>query len=135
MTITVCGSLKFIDKMRLIEKQLLNQGHQVFMPVKVKGVNYWAKDNSRRVKAKKRLNLIERHFDHIERSDAILVVNVSKGRRRHYIGANTFLEIGFAHYRKKKIFFLNPLPRQSYILDEMMTIDPIVINGDLTQIR
>lgn len=129
MTITMCGSIKFIEEMRVIQKRLEALGHQVFMPVKAKGVDYWEKDNSKRVRAKKSMSLIGRHFDKIEQSDAILVVNMTKGKKRNYVGANTFLEIGFAHYRKKKIYFLNPLPKQSYLIDELLTIDPNVLDG------
>jgi len=134
MTITICGSIKFIEEMRSIEKRLINIGHKVYMPVKAPGVDYWEKDNSKRVIAKRGLGLIEKHLDKIEISDAILVVNVDKLRKKNYVGANTFTEICFAHYRKKKIFFLNPIPRQSYILDELQSIDPIILNEDLSKI-
>ena len=135
MTITICGSIKFIEEMRSIEKRLINIGHKVYMPVKAPGVDYWEKDNSKRVIAKRGLGLIEKHLDKIEISDAILVVNVDKLRKKNYVGANTFTEICFARYRKKKIYFLNPIPRQSYILDELQSIDPVILNGDLSKIK
>jgi hypothetical protein len=40
----------------------------------------------------------------IAKSDAILVLNFDDERGRGWIGANTFLEIGFAHVLGKKIF-------------------------------
>ena len=135
MTITICGSIKFIEEMRSIEKRLINIGHKVYMPVKAPRVDYWEKDNSKRVIAKRGLGLIEKHLDKIEISDAILVVNVDKLRKKNYVGANTFTEICFARYRKKKIYFLNPIPRQSYILDELQSIDPVILNGDLSKIK
>jgi hypothetical protein len=61
----------------------------------------------------------------------ILVVNLTKGDTKNYIGANTFLELGFAHYLGKRIYLLNPIPDQPYILDEVLTIDPIVLDGDI----
>ncbi len=109
-------------------------GHVVLMPIKVDGVDYWSGDNSGRVVAKGKLRLIDEHMDKIEKSDAILVVNITKGDIKNYIGANTFLEIGFAHYRGRKIYSLNPLPDQPYIKDEIETINPVVLSGDLTQI-
>jgi len=135
MIITICGSIKFIEEMRLVGKQLIGMDHKVYMPVKAPGVDYWEKDNSKRVIAKKGLGLIEKHLDKIEISDAILVVNIDKLRKKNYVGANTFTEICFAHYRKKKIYFLNPIPRQSYILDELQSIDPIILNGNLSKIK
>lgn len=117
-----------------IQKQLEAAGHTVLMPVKADGVDYWAADNSTRVAAKKGLELISEHFNKIEKSDAILVVNITKGDIKNYIGANTFLEIGFAHHGGKKIFLLNAVPDQPYIIDEILTIDPVCLNGDLTKI-
>lgn len=110
-------------------------GHEVCMPVKVEGVDYWSKDNASRVKAKTKHGFIEKHMEEIEKSDAVLVVNITKENIKNYIGANTFLEMGFAHYHKKKIFTLNPLPDQPYIIDELQTINPIVLNGNLSTIK
>lgn len=117
-----------------IQEELEKLGHTVLMPVKAPGVDYWEADNTKRVAAKKGLELINEHFDKIERSDAILVVNLTKGDIVNYIGANTFLELGFAHYRDKKIFLINPIPVQPYIIDEILTIDPVVLDGDLSAI-
>lgn len=134
MTITICASIKFFDQALEVQRQLERMGHTVLMPIKAAGVDYWSEDNTGRVHAKKELGLISEHMDKIERSDAILVLNITKGDIEHYIGANTFLEIGFAHYRGKKIYLLNPIPDQKYIMDEMLTVEPIVLNGDLTKI-
>ena len=41
MIITICGSIKFYDEM-----------------IKVKGVDYWEKDNAKRVEAKKKFEFI-----------------------------------------------------------------------------
>lgn len=134
MKITICGSIKFMDQMEAIQKQLESSGHTVFMPIKVDGVDYWGEDGQSRVDAKKKLGLIEEHMNKIEQSDAILVANHTKGETQNYIGANTFLEMGFAKYRGKKIYILNPLPDQKYINDELLSIDGQVINGDLSKI-
>jgi translation elongation factor EF-Ts len=131
MKITICGSIKFYDDMVKIQGQLEKKGHEVFMPVKAAGVDYWAEDNTSRVQAKKTLELINEHFFKIEKSDAILVVNITKGDIKNYIGANTFLELGFAHYLGRKIYLLNPIPDQPYIIDEILTIDPVVLEGSV----
>jgi nucleoside 2-deoxyribosyltransferase len=135
MTITICGSLKFHDDMVAIQKKLEKQDHLVLMPVKAAGVDYWSDDNTSRVKAKKGLELISEHFRKIEKSDAVLIVNITKGDIKNYVGANTFLELGYAHYLQKKIYFLNPIPDQVYILDEVQTIDPVILNDDLSVFR
>ncbi len=135
MKITICGSIKFMDEMIKVQKKLEKIGFKVYMPIKAKGVDYWAEDNTERVKAKKKFGFINEHMDRIEKSDAILVVNITKGKIKNYIGANTFLEMGFAHYRKKKIYVLNQLPNQKYIIDELLTFDPIILNGKLNLIK
>jgi translation elongation factor EF-Ts len=134
MTITLCGSIKFFDKMVEVQGELEKLGHKVFMPVKAAGVDYWSDDNASRVKAKKNLELINEHFHKIEKSDAILVVNMTKGDIENYIGANTFLEIGFAHYLGRKIYLFNPIPDQPYIIDEILTVDPVVLEGTVAEL-
>jgi hypothetical protein len=135
MKITICASLKFHEECLELEKKLKELGHTVFMPVKADGVDYWAKDGSKRVAAKKGLGLISKHMDKIKNSDAILVVNYTKRNIKNYIGANTFAEIVFASYVKKKIYFLNPMPNQKYIIEELQSVDPIPLNGDLSKVK
>lgn len=118
-----------------VRKKLEEMGHTVLMPIKVPGVDYWAEDNSSRVNAKRSLGLIGEHMNKIDKSDAILVVNITKKDIDNYIGANTFAEISFAHYKGKKIFVLNSLPNQPYIKDEIEAVDAIVLNGDIDKVR
>ncbi|MBP8591384.1 hypothetical protein KBI33_02900 [Candidatus Shapirobacteria bacterium] len=117
-----------------VKKGLEDLGHVALTPIKAKGVDYWAEDNKTRVEATKKFGLIGKHLDKIENSDAILVVNITKKGIANYIGANTFLEMGFAYYRKKRIYILNPLPDQPYIIDELLAFNPIVLNGKLETI-
>jgi len=135
MKVVICGSIKFYKDMLNAKKELEKFGHKVLMPVKAKGVDYWSEDNKARVEAKKKFEFIGEHLDKIESGDAILVVNVTKKEIENYIGANTFLEMGFAYYRKKKIYTLNPLPNQPYIIDELLTFDLVVLNGELDKIK
>jgi len=121
--------------MKKAEKNLSNLGHEVLMPVQAEGVDYWSDDRKSRVEAKKKFEFIGEHMDKIRKSDAILVVNITKKEIENYIGANTFLEIGYAHYKKKKIFFLNPIPDQPYIIDEIETVETQIINGDYSKIK
>ena len=131
MKITICGSLKFFNEMVGIQKRLEQMGHEVLMPIEVPGLDYWSEDGSLRVKAKRTHDLISEHFRKIERSDAVLVVNMTKRDIKDYIGANTFLELGFAHYLGKRIYLLNPIPDQPYILDEVLAIGAKVLDGDV----
>lgn len=134
MIITICGSMKFVEEMHKLKKQLERLGHTVEMPVDVPGVDYWASAGDERSKAKARLNLITEHFHRIEGSDAILIANYSKPDAENYIGANTFAEIIFAHFVRKQVYLLNPLPAQAYILEELQAITPTILNGNLEKI-
>jgi nucleoside 2-deoxyribosyltransferase len=131
MKITICGSLKFFDTMVGIQERLEKMGHEVLMPIEVPGLDYWSEDGSLRVTAKRAQDLISEHFRKIEQSDAVLVVNMTKGDIKNYIGANTFLELGFAHYLGKTIYLLHPIPDQPYILDEILAIGAQVLDGDV----
>ncbi len=126
--------MKFFKEMKKSKESLRSFGHEVLMPEEMKDVDYWSEDRSDRVTAKRRGEFIRMHMNKIVRSDAILVVNITRKDIENYIGANTFLEIGFAHYNRKIIFLLNPIPEQSYIIDEIETIGPEVIDGDYSKI-
>ncbi|MEK7542805.1 MAG: NUDIX hydrolase [Patescibacteria group bacterium] len=134
MIITICSSIKFFDRILRIKDKLEELGHVVLMPVKVEGVDYLSKDGTSRVEAKKRFGFISKHMEKIEQSDAILVANFTKDGIENYIGANTFMEMGFAHYRGKIIFLLNPISDQKYIIDEVLTMEPIVLDRNLYRI-
>ncbi len=131
MKIAICGSLKFFDTMVVIQERLEEMGHEVLMPIEVPGLDYWSDDGSARVQAKRAHDLVSEHFRKIERSDAVLVVNVTKSDIKNYIGANTFLELGFAHYLGKRIYLLNPIPDQPYILEEVLAFEARVLDGDV----
>ena len=131
MKITICGSLKFFTRMVAIQELLERMGHEVLMPIEVPGLDYWSEDGSIRVKAKRAHDLIGEHFRKIEKSDAVLVVNMTKGDIENYIGANTFLELGFAHYLGKRIYLLHPIPNQPYILDEVLAMGAKIMDGDV----
>lgn len=135
MIISICGSLKFYEEMLKVKLELEKMGFQVFVPIKASGVDYWSEDNRSRVEAKKNFEFISEYLDKIELSEAILVTNFNKNEIANYIGANTLIEMGFAHYRKKRIYLLNPLPDQKYIIDELLTINPIILYGNLSKIN
>jgi predicted RNA-binding protein with PUA domain len=63
-----------------------------------------------------------------------LIVNIDKKDICNYIGGNTFLEMGFAHILNKKIFLLNEIPEMIYT-DEILAMQPIALNGDLSKIK
>lgn len=141
MIITICGSAYFNPKVKELRDELTRRGHKVYSSawtdLAIKEIE--ARENDR----KKFINelkpkLVVEHFDKILKGDAILVVNQEKNGIKNYIGGNTFAEVMFAYYYKKKIFFLNPIPRHemfSYIIDELETVNPTILNGNLDLIK
>ncbi len=133
MKITICGSMSHFEKLRKIEKNLLKFGHQVFMPIDF-GVDYLTISDEDFGELKKEKNAIKEHFEKIKKSDAILVCNFDKKEIKNYIGGNSFLEIGFAYILGKKIFILNSIPEMFYKA-EIIGMEPIILDGDLTKVQ
>lgn len=137
MTITICGSMQFHDEMLKTKIDIEALGHAVFIPSGVydKSRNeFYADTDEERVTVKIEHDLIREHFRYIEQSEAILVLNYDKKGVTGYIGGNTFLEMGHAFGRDKKIFLLNPIPNMDY-KTEMHAMQPVVLGGDLSKIQ
>lgn len=136
MKICICCSLSFTDEVKRIADRLHELGHEVLLPNGVI-VDAIHKPDFDSVEAKRGngYDFVREHFKKIEESDAMLVCNFTKNGIDNYIGANTFLEMGFAYYIKKPIYALNPLPDYKYINDELLNFDVKVINGDLSEIK
>ena len=136
MKICICCSLSFTDEVKKIADRLHELGHEVLLPNGVM-IDAIHKPDFDSVEAKRGngYDFIREHFKKIEESDAMLVCNFTKNGIDNYVGANTFLEMGFAYYVKKPIYAFNPLPDYKYINDELLNFDVIVINGDLSEIK
>jgi len=84
---------------------------------------------------KKEYDFVRWYFEEIKKSDGVVVVNPNKKGMGGYIGANSFLEIGYAHALKKKIYLLYKIPNQEYINDELKSFNIIELNEDLSLIK
>ena len=134
MVITLCGSMEFADKMISIGSILEGRGHRVLYP---KYTFYLAQHHlikEEKTRLGKTENLIRTHYENIEKSDAILVLNYDKGERKRWIGANSFLEMGFAHILEKRIYLLKPVPRFAFFQEEIRAMRITVLNDDLAKI-
>ena len=78
--------------------------------------------------------LIRAHFDEIAKSDAILVMNYEKHGKANYIGPNVLMEMAVAFYLHKPIYVLNGQPEASPLIDEILGLEPIFLEGDIKQI-
>lgn len=143
MKITICSSLSFAKEIGEVAQQLRELGHEVFVPSTAEQVLSGQIDVFDIEKEKEsglasdrtiKNNAIIRHYKKIGKSKAILVLNYDKKDIKNYVGGNTFLEIGFAFVLNKKIFLLNPIPQVNYS-DEIIAMQPTILNGDLSNIK
>ncbi len=137
MTITICGSMKFHQEMRKVARDLKSQGHTVQLPKSIHLMDaegyVHPDDEDEKAQAKITHDFIRDHFRKIEQSEAILVLNYDKNGIQHYVGGNTFLEIGIAYWLRKQIYFLNAIPDVAYKA-EIVAMQPVVLNGNLSLI-
>jgi hypothetical protein len=70
----------------------------------------------------------------ISQMDAVLVLNFDKDSAKNYIGGATFLEMYDAFRLGKDIYMYNDIP-EGMLKDEIIGFNPIIINGDLEEIK
>ncbi len=124
--------MKFSSVMLETQKKLETLGHEVTIP---KGMERFLNTSLEIETADIKIenDYIRHYHGKIVEADAILVLNLTKNGVENYIGGNTLMELGFAHVMNKKIFLFNPIPEMSYS-DEIIAVQPIIINGDLEKI-
>jgi len=86
------------------------------------------------LRQKQPVDMIKRYWDFIKNSDAILVLNFEKKGIQNYIGGSTLMEMGFAYGFGKKIYLYNCVPERGeriHYVDEILDMDPIILNGSL----
>ncbi len=84
---------------------------------------------------KQKNNYIKQHYQHILENDGILIVNIEKKGRQNYIGGNVLMEMGQAYVNDKKIFLTNDLPTDSAYIDEIKSVYPICLKGEIENIK
>ena len=112
---------------------LKSAGHEVLTPVDTREFDYERANDQERAELKRDKDLIRTHYEKIKVSDAILVLNEDLPERPRYIGGNSFLEMGFAHVLDIPIYLMQDVPESPY-RSEMLAMDPIVIDCDLSSI-
>lgn len=134
MKILLVCSKTFYNKLNHFKKELENLGHEVFMPNCYDAPETEAKYRGTSEHATWKARMIKHSEEVIDKMDAILVLNYDKNGQKNYIGGATFLEIYDAFRMCKKIFFVNDLP-DGMLKDELIAFCPIVINGNLDNIK
>jgi len=123
------------NEIQPIQKQLEGMGHIITLPnsyddpFKEEKMKKAGIDEHRKWKS----SMIKLQDVKVRQNDAILVLNLRKNGQKNYIGGATFLEIFRAFDAGKKIFLFNPIP-DNFFKDELLGMNPVIINGDLLKI-
>jgi len=142
-TVAVCASASFYDQVIAESYNIENLGFNVILPktaAKMRAgqmtndevITDWATES---MGYHGKSILIREHFQEIEKSDAILVMNYEKHGKKNYIGPNVLMEMSTAFYLNKPIYILNGQPENSPLIDEILGLEPIFLNGDLTKLN
>ena len=135
MKITICGSQTFGTEMGKAQEYLKKKGFEVFVPEHLVTEEEYSAKYSREKLLEMKPIWTKSHFKKIEKSDAILIMNHEKKGTRGYFGSNTLIELSVAFYLGKKIFLLNPIEVNHPHYDEIVGINPIILNGDLDKLK
>ncbi|HBI50529.1 MAG TPA: hypothetical protein DEA89_00070 [Candidatus Moranbacteria bacterium] len=128
MKIAISGNVYMLPDIMEVQEELENKGYEVVPTFE------FLDQLSEKDEAKKEENRAS-FFEKLKTSDALLVLNKSlKDGKEDYISGSSFLEMGFAHALGKKIYLLQGIPEVTY-KDEIMAMSPIVLNGNLNDIK
>lgn len=143
LNLAVCASASFYKEVIAFSYELEKLGVNVILPMtaaKMKSehrendeatIDWATADAGYHGKAM----LIRGHFDEIAQSDAILVINYEKHGKANYIGPNVLMEMAVAFHLKKPIYVLNGQPEDSPLIDEILGLEPIFLNGEVSKLR
>ena len=137
-TIFLAASMNFYREVVAIEKQLIEKGFTVILPVSaqmMKAQNDFEVSHFKGVQTKEdRQQFIQTNFKNIAKSDSILVINNEKNGVQGYIGPNVLMEIGLAFYLHKNIYIWNQIEANASCKEELDTFDVKYINKDVDKI-
>ena len=135
MKITICSSLHFAKEIIEAKNELENMGHTVLIPSSTQTALTNPEVNTDLEFCFKN-NVQKKHFNFINESDAVLILNHEKNGIKGYIGGATLMEMAVAQHLDKKIFLLNQWPKIEDLKysTEIQLTKPTILNGDLTKI-
>lgn len=134
MKIFIICSKSFYSKTSSIKKQLEEQGHVITLPNCYDCPETEAKYRGTNEHANWKASMIKHSEEVISKIDSVLVLNYTKNDVDNYIGGATFLEMYDAFRLGKKIYMMNDIPK-GLLEDEIIEFNPIIINGDLSNIK
>jgi len=140
LTVAICASASNYPQVIAASYDIEKLGINVLLPATAArmkangGKNIEADRDWTSVTAHEKASFIRGHFNEIEKSDAILVMNYEKHGKANYIGPNVLMEMSIAFYLRKPIYILNGKPEDSPLIDEILGLEPIFLNGDLKKL-
>ena len=135
----IIGSMTFAKEMLRTKEELEKLGHTAEVPFDVKYHTDDVKaidDLERNLRYCLDNDIIWKGFQQVANADAVLVLNYPKNGIDGYVGTSALMEMGIAHWHKKKIFLLHELPDHSLYrwAHEAKIIQTKILHGDLTKI-
>jgi hypothetical protein len=136
MKIFICASKHCYHHIPAIKEELEKQGHSITLPNSYDDPMHEErlKKESAEKHAEFKSAMLKLQEQKIKANDALLICNFEKQGQPNYIGGATFLEIFKAFELDKKIFLMNPIP-DNILKDEIIGMQPIIINQDLSKIK
>ncbi len=140
--ITICASVSAYESVIRVMHQLENLGYKVIVPdlaLEMESnhdfdfLTYVDRFNDQDIESKHQAILS--HFPNLRKADAILVVNEPKRGLDGYIGPNVLMEMAVSLYLKKPIYLMNPPDKKVAGFDEIMGIKPIILSGNLQNLK
>lgn len=136
MKIFITASKSAYDKVEAIKSQLERAGHSVTPPNGYD--NAGQEEDTKQLTPEEysswKAEMIRKDGRIVAAHDAVLVLNFEKRGIPNYIGGATFLEMFKAFDLGKKLYLYNPIP-DGILTDEIIGLQPIVINGELDFIQ
>jgi hypothetical protein len=135
MKIFICCSKHFYSQIPPVKEALEKAGHEITLPNSYD--NPGREDEMRNIgaqdHAKWKAEMLREQERKVKANDAVVVLNFDKNGLSNYIGGATFLEVFKAFEYGKKIFLYNPIP-DNLLRDELLGMEPTILNGDLSLI-
>lgn len=140
LNLVVCVSASFYTKVIALSYELEAMGLAVILPKTAQKMKTEGRENDEAITDWStapigyhgKALLIREHFNEITKGDAVLVVNYEKHGKQNYIGPNVLMEMSTAFYLNKPIYVLGGVPDDSPLIDEILGLEPVFLNGDLS---
>ena len=136
MKIFIICSKAFYGEIKPIKEFLEKKGFEVSVPHTYlnpeKERETWNEGEESHASFKARMFRLSE--ERIKNVDAVLVLNFDKHGVKNYIGGSTFLEMYEAFRNNKKIYMYHAIP-EGLLYDEIAGFSPIIIHGNLEDIK